>query len=260
MELECRPKVDKKEVAQNFGRAASRYNRASELQKRVANHLFSHLKEEECNQFQSILDAGCGTGQIAKRLKEHYPKSKIHALDLSSEMLAVAKRDHCADYYHCGDIENMPFKDESFSLITSNLALQWCHNLEGALEEFRRILLPKGIAIFTTVIDGSLFELAEAWSKLDDRQHILDFLNFKEVERAAEGLNIELYQYEEILKFPSILSLLRSLQNVGATTLPERRAEGLRGRSLLTDLSNAYPKSGDLYPLTYKIVLGVMKK
>jgi len=53
-----------------------------------------------------IIDLGCGTGTIAKRLAEKFPNSKIVCLDIASKMIEIAKyklRDHKNTEFIVGD-------------------------------------------------------------------------------------------------------------------------------------------------------------
>ena len=38
-----------------------------------------------------IIDLGCGTGTVAKRISEKFPNSKIVCLDIASNMIDIAK-------------------------------------------------------------------------------------------------------------------------------------------------------------------------
>lgn len=40
----------------------------------------------------SILDLGCGTGNLLKKIRKRFPKAKIYALDFSEDMINIAKK------------------------------------------------------------------------------------------------------------------------------------------------------------------------
>ena len=76
-----------------------------------------------------IIDLGCGTGTIAKRLAEKFPNSKIVCLDSASKMIEIAKyklRDHKNTEFIVGDFSKIDFK-EQFDVVISSLAL---HHIE----------------------------------------------------------------------------------------------------------------------------------
>src|ERR1035437_6685150 len=62
-----------------------------------------------------IIDLGCGTGTIAKRLAEKFPNSKIVCLDIASKMIEIAKyklRDHKNTEFIVGDFSKIDFKEQ----------------------------------------------------------------------------------------------------------------------------------------------------
>lgn len=76
-----------------------------------------------------IIDLGCGTGTVAKRLADRFPNSKIVCLDIASKMIEIAKYkllDHKNTEFIVGDFSKIDFK-EQFDVVVSSLAL---HHIE----------------------------------------------------------------------------------------------------------------------------------
>ena len=76
-----------------------------------------------------IIDLGCGTGTIAKRLADKFPNSKIVCLDIASKMIEIAKHklsDHKNSEFIVGDFAKTDFADK-FDIVVSSLAL---HHIE----------------------------------------------------------------------------------------------------------------------------------
>ena len=72
-----------------------------------------------------IIDLGCGTGTIAKRLADKFPNSKIVCLDIASNMIEIAKyklQDHKNTEFIVGDFSKIDFH-EQFDVVVSSLAL-----------------------------------------------------------------------------------------------------------------------------------------
>jgi len=67
-----------------------------------------------------ILDAGSGTGQLAKELAEGY---NIVQLDLAYNMCLKSLENGNSAVN--GTMESLPFADGSFDVVFSSLALQW---------------------------------------------------------------------------------------------------------------------------------------
>ena len=86
------------------------------------------------------LDVGCGTGQSTVALLP-YAKT-IVGIDASSEMLAQAQR-RPEIQYRKGYAEALPFRDESFDLVTVSSAYHWFDH-DRFLREAARVLRPGG--------------------------------------------------------------------------------------------------------------------
>lgn len=81
-----------------------------------------------------IIDLGCGTGTIAKRLSEKFPNAKIVCLDIASNMIDIAKHklsDHKNSEFIVGDFSKIDF-EEQFDIVVSSLAL---HHIESDEEK-----------------------------------------------------------------------------------------------------------------------------
>ncbi|MBI5422409.1 class I SAM-dependent methyltransferase [Candidatus Peregrinibacteria bacterium] len=98
---------------------------------------------------KKVLDAGAGTGRIAIRLQD--AGAQVTALDLSPEMLARLKRKKHAVEAVLGDIEAMPFDDDSFDMVFSSLAMVHLKHVDRFLEECYRVLKDGGKAVVVNV-------------------------------------------------------------------------------------------------------------
>ena len=100
----------------------------------------------------AMLDIATGTGDIAELLALRYPGARVHALDLNPEMLVRAKsrlarfapRAETVE----ADMAEMPFENESMSVVTGGYALRNAPSLDAALGEIARVLEPGGTAVF----------------------------------------------------------------------------------------------------------------
>lgn len=90
-----------------------------------------------------FLDAGCGTGNLARGLiAEGIPTSSMTLLDPSRAMLA-----RCADIpvpKVCGRLESLPFEDGAFDLVTCVWALETVPDPYLALTELCRVVRAGG--------------------------------------------------------------------------------------------------------------------
>jgi demethylmenaquinone methyltransferase/2-methoxy-6-polyprenyl-1,4-benzoquinol methylase len=108
------------------------------------------------NKNAHCLDIACGTGDITFRLAAKYPEGRIAGIDITEEMLNLA-RSNCESRATSGepritfvlqDMCRMKFDDASFDIVTGGYALRNAPNLEGALIEIRRVMKPGATAAF----------------------------------------------------------------------------------------------------------------
>jgi len=165
--------IDKRRVRRAFDRAAADYDRVAVLQREVGARLLERLDYIRL-QPHTIVDLGTGTGHLSKALAQRYKRARIIATDLAPNMLRAARR-HAAPLarllhrqsFVCGDAERLPFASQSVDMIFSNLTLQWCSDLDKVFAEFRRLLKPGGLALFSTFGPDTLKELRDSWAAAD---------------------------------------------------------------------------------------------
>jgi ubiquinone/menaquinone biosynthesis C-methylase UbiE len=106
-----------------------------------------------------LLDMGCGTGNLISFLLERFPQAEIVGLDPSAGMREMAARRFSENpriSISMGDALDIPFPDDHFHYVMSNLALH--HVLPDAREkcanEIGRVLNSGGILIYSDVFIG----------------------------------------------------------------------------------------------------------
>jgi ubiquinone/menaquinone biosynthesis C-methylase UbiE len=91
---------------------------------------------------EKLLDAGCGTGLMLR----HFPKASI-GLDINPRNLKKAKIHAPQAKLVLGDIEKIPFKNNSFSTIVCTEVLEHLPKPEVAIKEIFRVLEKGGLLI-----------------------------------------------------------------------------------------------------------------
>lgn len=113
---------------------------------------------------QSILDLGCGTGNLTAMALNYFPNAQIHALDISGEILdecrvRFAGQDNV--HYHQQDFSNLAFANASFDLIISGIAIHHIPDTEKTklYTKINSLLKPGGIFCFADQTSGATTEI-----------------------------------------------------------------------------------------------------
>jgi ubiquinone/menaquinone biosynthesis C-methylase UbiE len=91
---------------------------------------------------QQALDVGTGTGHFAVDLAAR--GLSVIGVDLSTQMLTVARESATAMHLVRGDAARLPMASESFDLVLSVTALEFAADPERAVQEMWRVVRPGG--------------------------------------------------------------------------------------------------------------------
>jgi len=205
------------------------------LHEEVADRLFDRLQLVN-RRFGSALDLGARDGKLAARLAMQSDIDWIVCADpairLSSRSLATQVG---------ADPELVPFRDGSFDLVASCLALHWCADLPGALIQLRRALKPDGLLLAAMFGGGTLVELRTALFEaelaeeggvsprvsptveLGDAAALLQRAGFAMPVADSETITVT---------YPDMLALMRDLRGMGETNALTARRPFLRRATL----------------------------
>ncbi|KOG85322.1 ubiquinone biosynthesis methyltransferase UbiE, partial [Streptomyces varsoviensis] len=110
-----------------------------------AAYLLGSLKPD-----MRVLDVGCGPGTITADLAELVPRGSVTGLEAAPGVLEQARavaRERGLDNvdFTVGDVHELAFPDDSFSVVHAHQVLQHVGDPVRALAEMRRVCAPGGI-------------------------------------------------------------------------------------------------------------------
>ena len=108
-----------------------------------------------------VLDAGCGSGRTLEELTGY---GEVHGLELDPEAAEVA-RSRGVGEVQIGRLEELPWPDDTFDLITCLDVIEHTPDDRLTLRELRRVCKPSGWLLITVPAYQTL------WSMHDDANH-----------------------------------------------------------------------------------------
>ena len=259
--------IDRWAMRSAFEKAAAGYDAVAVLQQEVANRLVDRMDVMSMKPL-SILDVGSGTGFVSQLLAERFPKAKVTALDLAFNMLKQAKNKRSFKqrwnkqfHYVHAEVENLPFADASVELVISGLTMQWCQDLPKVFAEFKRVLAPGGLLLFSSFGPDTLKELRHSWSEVDDLPHVNAFADMHDVGDALmqSGFADPVMDMEMLtVTYKDVKTVMSDLKQIGAHNVMQGRSHNITGKNKLLDMIQAYEqfRVDGLVPVTHEIVYG----
>jgi SAM-dependent methyltransferase len=129
---------------------------------------------------ERVLDAGCGTGHTALAFAPLV--AEVVGIDLTEAMLEqarqlAAERGLKNVQFQHGDVEQLPFPDAAFDIVTSRYSAHHYPHPALALREFARVLRPGGLFLLVDVVaadDPTQDTFLNAIELLRDPSHVRD--------------------------------------------------------------------------------------
>jgi ubiquinone/menaquinone biosynthesis C-methylase UbiE len=174
------------------------------------NQITGHYKLKKQEPF---LEIGCGTFYLGRRLaKMGYT---VVGIDMSMEALQLAKRIFEKEKIHnyllvCGNVLEMPFKENSFNLLYGAGVIEHFKDTFSAIEELQRVMKPGGLAYNTVpyLNIGSL-TYRQIWGntpRLPVLEEIITFIHTKILQAKHMRFGFELSFTQSYLRQKHLLA------------------------------------------------------
>ncbi|MDE6453408.1 MAG: DUF452 family protein [Muribaculaceae bacterium] len=248
--------IDKTLVTERFDSARATYDDNAEAQALTADYLAALLRDTDTRAILSdpeatILEIGCGTGMLSRRIASMQPAARMLYWDISPTPPDGIR----PDAYTCCDAELAIRKaaPASLDMIVSASTMQWFNSPEGFVASAMRALRPGGILAVSTFGPDNLRETAQASGvglHLADRDTWTTAVGAM---RDAEILTIEQKLIQ--CRFDNALDSLRSLSLTGVNALS--RNGGGTARSVARAMQ---PDADGRYTITYQPLFIMLRK
>lgn len=192
--------------------------------------------------FDTVLDLGCGDGELAAMLAEAGHPARVIAADGGYRFARAAGGVVC-------DEEMLPFAPASVDLVIAPLVLHWVNDLPGSLLQLRHILKPDGLLLAAMWGGETLKELREVLLQAEIETvsgaspRVSPFTDLRDagglLQRAGLGLPVV---DSEILTvtYPDMFALIRDLRAMGETNAVRDRRSNFTARTTLLRAAALY--------------------
>ena len=170
-----------------------------------------------------ILDAGCGSGRTLVELANY--GGEVCGIELNSDAAELARARGLGDV-QVGRLEELPWDDGAFDLITCLDVIEHVPDDVTALVELRRVVAPGGWLLVTVPAYQAL------WSRHDEANHHYRRYSRSMLRAAARHAG---WQIERVSSFNSLL-----LAPAAAVRLAQRRMGTRNGHSSDLDMGPAW--------------------
>ncbi len=257
--------IDKAKIKRSFAAASVTYDSVAVLQRTVGNELLRSIDTTKLN--GTLLDLGCGTGFLTGELLAHSSHETIIALDIALSMLQTTQAklaDKHDIIYVCADAEQLPLVEQSIDSVISNLALQWCRNLEAVFTGIKRVLKPDGQLVFSTFGPQTLHELKSAWSEVDHYNHVNEFYSEAQLKQSLQQAGFKNSQIKSKLytsRYDSVWTLMQELKHLGAHHVIAGRNKKFTTKTAMQQMIAAYEnhRVRDQIPATFEVIIVTAK-
>ena len=246
--------INKALVAQRFAKAGQSYVEHAVVQKQISAQLFKYLKVYCPQNLASVLEIGCGSGNLTHLFHSYFQVDQLFLNDLYEDVdQHFSTIENIA--WLIGDIEQLHLP-QSLDAVISSSALQWMTDLPTLLHRIHDALKPNAYFGFSTFGSDNLTEIKQLTGQG------LNYISLEFLKRQLEQQNFEVLFIEQEVKqiyFDHPKSVLQHLKATGVTaTAKSHRWTKQSLQQFYSDYQQFYGEQG--FSLTYHPIYVIARR
>jgi len=252
----------KRLIARSFGRKAATYGRYATVQSELVRLLVAKLARLPDRDRGTWIDAGCGAGKLAEQCREAGISSKIIGLDIAFEPLSAKGRFACSlSPAVQADIDDLPFKCNSFDGVITASTLQWLVDPLYVLRGITGILKPEGFLALSVFVADSFMELFTIRSHfgLSNILPCIELSAFITILDEAGFTGLEYNLLRKKVYSRNALAHLKSISGIGGTAVTGKRLTRMELAEFCKEYETRF-RTDQGVPLTYCALIGICRK
>ena len=252
--------TDKQTVKSRFDRNFESYNQQATVQQHIANKLANLLVELTPNNYKRILEIGCGTGFLTRKMIANQALQTYFLNDLADtafhetcQHLSLLDRNktHCI----AGDAETISLPD-NIDAIVSTSTFQWFNNLESFIAKANYLLNSEGIFAFSSFGKTNFSEI---------RSVLNVGLDYKSLDETVQSVKpyfeiLHAEEWLETLPFQQPIDVLKHMKLTGVNSV----GSSFFGKEKLSEFTRNYQQNFSTndksVTLTYHPIIIIAKK
>jgi SAM-dependent methyltransferase len=182
----------------------------------------------------ALLDVGCGAGRFARMARDR--GASVSGIDITPTFVAIARGHTPEGDFRLGDLQALPWADDTFDVVTGFNSFFYADDLAAALRDAHRVARP-GAGLAMTAFGRPVGDFAPLFELLAEAlpTFAVEEDQGPPLERILErsGFGVELAEYRMITEtYPDMDTLVRGYLAIG----PLRQAVRAIGEQKVADL------------------------
>ncbi|MFA6989837.1 MAG: malonyl-ACP O-methyltransferase BioC [Candidatus Gastranaerophilaceae bacterium] len=201
-------------IKKRFKKAIKTYDKNAIVQNMMASNLIQKISEHCGKKFPKILEIGCGTGLLTRKIAKNIEFEEFFSNDIVEDHKKIINKIIPNSLFICENIEKANIEAE-FDLIISNATFQWIKSFEKFQINLQKMSKNNSIIAFTTFGIENFREIKEITGL---------GLKYKTTTEIKEMFNKNfklIYEKEEILQleFNSPFDILKHISSTGTNAV-----------------------------------------